>query len=93
MITGYDRPSVNRQVIGSSPIAGAFYSSFWPAGMSYDGNFRMVLVRSCMACVVWGFCGILARGRFYFRVVRCLPRGSGVLRAGRWKRDVPGLGR
>ena len=45
-----------------------------------------------MACVVWGFCGILARGRFYFRVVRCLQRGSGALRLGRWKRDVPGRG-
>jgi hypothetical protein len=53
----------------------------------------VVLVRSCVAYVVWGFCGILAARRFYFRVVRCPQRGSGALRAGRWKRDVPGRGR
>ena len=50
--------------------------------MCYGGNFRVVLVSSCVACVVWGFCGILACRRFYFRVVRCLQRGSGALRAG-----------
>ena len=60
--------------------------------MCYGRNFRVVLVNSCVACVVWGFCGILACRRFYFRVVRCLQRGSGALRAGRWKRDVPGRG-
>lgn len=61
--------------------------------MHYGGNFPLVLVRSRVACVVWGFCGILACRRFYFRVVRCLQRGSGALRARRWKRDVPGQGR
>ena len=50
--------------------------------MCYGGNCRVVLVSSCVACVVWGFCGILACRRFYFRVVRCLQRGSGALRAG-----------
>ena len=61
--------------------------------MCYCENFRVVLVGSCVTCVVWGFCGIVARRRFYFRVVRCLQRGSGALRARRWKRDVPGQGR
>ena len=61
--------------------------------MCHSANFCVVLVRSRVACVVWGFCGILACRRFYFRVVRCLQRGSGALRAGRWKRDVPGRGR
>jgi hypothetical protein len=56
-------------------------------------NFRVVLVRPRVACAVWGFCGLLAWCRFYFRVVRCLQRGSGALRAGRRKRDVPGRGR
>ena len=51
--------------------------------MCYCGNFRVVLVRSCVACLVWGFCGILACRRFYFRVVRYLQRGGRALRLGR----------
>ena len=50
--------------------------------MCYCGNFRVVLVESCVACVVWGFCGILVGRHFYCRAVRCLRRGSGALRAG-----------
>ena len=40
-----------------------------------------MLVRSCVACVVWGFVGILVGRHFYCRAVRCLRRGSGALRA------------
>jgi len=40
-IPGYDRPSVNRQVIGSSPIAGASPVKWpWPAGSVHTGLSR-----------------------------------------------------
>ena len=39
MIPGYDRPSVNRQVIGSSPIAGASYMA---------SDLRVLLIRDCL---------------------------------------------
>jgi hypothetical protein len=37
--SGYDRPSVNRQVIGSSPIAGARHMAF---------DLRFLLIRDCL---------------------------------------------
>ena len=83
------RSPVNRQVIGSSPIAGAFYSCFLPA--------MCVMARISAWCWldrVWRvWCGdlwLLACSRFYFRVVRCLQRRSIAPRAERWERDVPG---
>jgi hypothetical protein len=47
--------------------------------MCYGGNFHVVLVRSCVACVLWGF---LSCRHSHCRVVRCLQRGSGALPAG-----------
>ena len=54
---GCDRPSVNRQVIGSSPIAGASHvASDLRECMSRDG-----IPAGSAGFRLWGFVGILVR--------------------------------
>src|SRR5208282_4834534 len=78
---GRDRPSVNRQVIGSSPIAGAFESGFWPAEMRERGDLRVVLVKPMGPVWCGDFVGILVCCQVACRTA-CRPeRGESCLAA------------
>lgn len=81
--------AVNRQVTGSSPIAGACESCCLPAGMRKHEDLCAVLARhtGCVRCR--GFVGILVCCQVPCRAAR-LRGGEWCPAAGCWQGEVPG---